>query len=507
MQDMLGERLDYLGLGTEAREKLEHLNPVLEAHLGEAIDKFHGRIAHIPSAVRFLFGKEQLDSGSGRQAEQFRAVLLGQLDDQAADGSMRLGQRHARLKLDPRWHVGGYGVMLEAIIRGVVQDVLGEALKPRKNRLGISVQRDAASILADADVMAEGLAGVVKAVLLDIDLVVSAHIKRVTDDARASEDLVRSRMRKAAQTAGNTLRLVADGRLDERVPDMAEPEFEAVRESANAVADRLSKVLGQLRNTSHSLRNATGEIRDSAGDLAERTLGQAVAIEQANDMIRQLATTLAENAKRLSAAGKITKGLVQGTSASGIAMREAGDALAAIIASNDQLSGLVKLFDDMAFQTNILAMKASVEAANAGKAGTGFGDVAVEMRALAQRAAEASMSGRSVIEAGNGKVNDGMALVARAIESLGTINGSAAESAQTVDAVAKAGRNQVDALEQVIIVLRDMNAAIEHNAVLGEQTSAALAETSTQIEALDLVMRLFERQEGDELAIQPAIAS
>lgn len=179
-------------------------------------------------------------------------------------------------------------------------------------------------------------------------------------------------------------------------------------------------------------------------------------------------------------------------------MRKASTSLAAIVEGNEQLTGLVKLFDDMAFQSNLLALKASVEAANSGPAGTGFGDVAMEMRALAQRAAEASATGRTLVETGNSKVRSGIDLVSRALDGLSTITGNATESAQTVDAVAKAGRAQVDALEQVIIVLREMHETIQHNAVLGEQTNAALSETSLQIEALDVVMRLFDAQTTEE---------
>ncbi len=502
MQDMLGERLDYLGFDTETRERLEQMAPVLEARIGAALEKFQGRVSQIPTSVRFLFGKDQLDSGAGRPGDHFRSVLSGRIDETMAGNSAKLGQRHARLKLDPHWHVGGYGVMLEALIRGVVQDVLAEALKPRKNRLGLPAPREPAAVLADADVMAQALSGVVKAVLFDIDYVVAAQIKRVGDDARSNEEQVRNRMRKAAQATGETLRLVADGRLDERVPDVSEPEFAAVRDSANAVVERLCRVLEQLRTTSHCLRTATGEIHASANDLSDRTLQQAVAIEQANDMIRQLAATLAENARKLSAAGKTTKGLAQGATASTAAMRKASAALDTIIADHEEVARLARMFDDMAFQTNMLALKSSVEAANAGKAGTGIGAIANDMRELAQKAGEASIEARRVIEAGSSKLRTGMSLVSRAIETLGTINTNAAESAQTVDALAKAGRNQCDALEQVILVLRDMNETIQHNAVLGEQTHAALAETNMQIEALDLAMRLFEGEPEDEPVAQ-----
>jgi methyl-accepting chemotaxis protein len=257
----------------------------------------------------------------------------------------------------------------------------------------------------------------------------------------------------------------------------------------------------RLRSTSHSLRTATGEIEASATDLSGRTLQQAVAIEQANEMIRQLATTLAENAKRLSSAGKLSKGLVQGASAGNTALQDAGVALETVAAGHASLGELAALFDDMAFQSNLLALKASVEAANSGNAGSGFGEVAVETRALAQRAAETAQQARHILDTSTSSIEVATGFVNRASQAVATISGSAGESAQTVEAVAKAGRNQCDALEQVIIVLREMHETIQHNAVLSEQTNSALTETNLQIEALDLVMQLFEAREEPQVAL------
>jgi methyl-accepting chemotaxis protein len=501
MQDTLQGRLDYLGLDQQARAGLERLRPAVEAHLPAALDRLQSRVGMIPTPVRFLFGREQIESGPARQAAQFRAVLTGNVNEETAEASTRLGQRHARLRIDPRWHLGGYAVMLETVIRGVIHDEIAEAVRPRKGKLGLSIPRDPAAILADADAVAEGLAGVVKSVLLDIDLMVSAHIGKLAEDARATEEQMRGRMRKAAQATGETLRLVAEGRLDERI-SVLDPEFEPVRDSANAVAERLGQVLRQLRSSSHSLRMATSEIRSSAGDLADQTLQQAVTIEQANAMIRHLASTLADNAKRLSAAGKLAKGLTHGASASGDAVRAAGDALAVVQKDAASFAELVTLFDDMALKSNVLAVRAAAEAAQAGKAGAGVSEVAAHLRELAKEAAETSIAARKLLDAQAGQVDAASSAVARANGVLETISGNAAESAQAVDAVAKAGRSQCDALEQVTLVLRQMDDAIQGHAVLGEQTAAALQETTMQIEALDMVLGLFRTQE--EAALQAA---
>ena len=168
----------------------------------------------------------------------------------------------------------------------------------------------------------------------------------------------------------------------------------AASDDTNAVGDKLTEVVAQLRETSRSLRTATGEILSGANDLSERTTKQAATIEETSATMEALAATVLDNAKRAEEASINAADVSRTAEAGGQVMRAATEAMERITSSSGKISNIIGLIDDIAFQTNLLALNASVEAARAGEAGKGFAVVAVEVRRLAQSAAEASLRGQ-----------------------------------------------------------------------------------------------------------------
>src|SRR5690606_20524892 len=138
------------------------------------------------------------------------------------------------------------------------------------------------------------------------------------------------------------------------------------------------------------------------------------------------------------------------------------------------ISNIIGMIDDIAFQTNLLALNASVEAARAGEAGKGFAVVAVEVRRLAQSAANASAEIKQLIDESAREVRNGTGLVARAAETLQDIRTGAEESASLIDTIAQANRDQAASLEEVTIAVRQMDEMTQHNAALVEETNAAI---------------------------------
>src|SRR5690606_28148447 len=181
---------------------------------------------------------------------------------------------------------------------------------------------------------------------------------------------------------------------------------------------KLSEIVGQLRTTSRALKTATSEILSGANDLSERTTKQAATIEETSATMEQLAATVMQNAERArgasQAAGEVTHTAEEG----GAVMAQATEAMERITQSSAKISNIIGLIDDIAFQTNLLALNASVEAARAGEAGKGFAVVAVEVRRLAQSAAEASAEVKALIEQSGSEVNTGSKLVSDAAAKL-----------------------------------------------------------------------------------------
>ena len=289
---------------------------------------------------------------------------------------------------------------------------------------------------------------------------------------------------------------IAMANLTSRVTGTYAGAFGALKNDTNAVANKLSEIVGQLRSTSGSLKSATGEILAGANDLAERTTKQAAAIEETSASMEQLAATVVDNAKRAGSASSKAQTVSRTAEETGEVMRQSNQAMERISSSSSKISNIIGLIDDIAFQTNLLALNASVEAARAGDAGKGFAVVAVEVRRLAQSAANASSDVKQLIEASAVEVRNGTQLVGKAAETLLEILGGAQESASLIDAIARANRQQSDALGEIAVAVRQMDEMTQHNAALVEQTNAAIEQTEGQAGQLDEIVDIFKLADG-----------
>ncbi len=150
-----------------------------------------------------------------------------------------------------------------------------------------------------------------------------------------------------------------------------------------------------------------------------------------------------------------------------------------------------KAVNDVVFQTTLLALPASVEAARAGDAGKGFAVVAVEVRRLAQSAASASSEVKTLIEQSANEVAGGSKLVADAATTLRQMSEAVQENSVLMQSVSAANREQASSIAEVTIAIRQMDEMTQHNAALVEETNAAIEQTETQANELDQVVEVF----------------
>jgi len=221
-------------------------------------------------------------------------------------------------------------------------------------------------------------------------------------------------------------------------------------------------------------------------ELARRLQGQSPALALPLTWIEQ----------RLSESGLGIEHLVQME-----AQQRADDANAAmerITTSSGKISNIIGLIDDIAFQTNLLALNASVEAARAGEAGKGFAVVAVEVRRLAQSAAQASKEVKVLIDQSASEVKGGSRLVEEAATKLVAILEAARSSNQLMDGIARESREQASAIEEVNTAVRQMDEMTQHNAALVEETNAAIERTESQATDLDRIVDIFTIEDSGQ---------
>ncbi len=304
---------------------------------------------------------------------------------------------------------------------------------------------------------------------------------------------------------GAVLAALAEADLTHRMQGEYQGAFAKLKTDTNAVAEKLSDVIGQLRVTSRALKTATGEILSGANDLSERTTKQAATIEQTAAAMEQLANTVAENARMADDANSSANAVSADAARNGAVMEKANEAMERITQSSAKISNIIGVIDDIAFQTNLLALNASVEAARAGEAGKGFAVVAVEVRRLAQSAAEASSEVKALIEASANEVKGGSQLVSSAATQLRDMLGAVTDNAGLMQSIAKASKVQAAAIEEISVAVRTLDEMTQHNAALVEETNAAIEQTEAQAGELDRVVDIFTLDQVEAAAPAPTV--
>jgi methyl-accepting chemotaxis protein len=289
---------------------------------------------------------------------------------------------------------------------------------------------------------------------------------------------------------------MAEGDVTRSVRGEYHGVFGQLKVSANGMAERLRDFAGRLTSTTHAVKTAAGEITNSSQDLAQRTESQAAAIEETAASMHEVTTTVKQNADNAQAANQLAVAARDTAEKGGSVVADAVAAVSRIEDSAQKISDIVGLIDEIAFQTNLLALNASVEAARAGEAGKGFAVVAQEVRALAQRSANASKDIKALITESNAQVKTGATLVNQTGGSLTEIVTAIKKVSDIVAEIAAASREQATGLDQINTAVGSMDEMTQRNAALVEESTAAAQTLNNQAVQLAELVGFFRVDSG-----------
>jgi methyl-accepting chemotaxis protein len=246
----------------------------------------------------------------------------------------------------------------------------------------------------------------------------------------------------------------------------------------------LRQIAATLNEASSQVSASAAQVSSASQSLAEGSSEQAASLEETSASLEEISSMTKRNSEGADKAREISTDSSKATEVGTQQMSEMVGAMAAIKASSDNIAKIIKTIDEIAFQTNILALNAAVEAARAGEAGAGFAVVANEVRALAQRAAQAAKETAEKIDDSIVKSSTGMEISAKVAEGLKEITSKTRQVNELVIEIATASKEQNQGLGQITTAVSQMDQVTQSNAGSAEETAAAAEELNAQATAL-----------------------
>lgn len=486
----LAERMAFMRFGADASATMAEVAPSLDDRLRQSVASALGDLA--TAGVHELPG-DRLRSLETRLLAHLRSLASGSLDEQFAADARATGQAFIAEGLLPQWIIGCY-----ASIAGDLVNRLMDGFGERRGLFGGGRTSEA---------VRSRVTTLVKALFLDIDLIVAAYLdaaRQAQIKARREQERERAQLSDALAFA---LRRLADGDFSGCVAaDLPETCSAVKQELAHAGESLAATMSGIVEAEAAALGGAT-QAGSAAADLERRTAEASARLGSAADQVcyalgtSQGATDGAGSA--LAAAGTIGAHASSGGQCAGAAI----SVLVDVEDLSRQADAMTDTIDEIAFQTNILALNAGIEAARAGEAGRGFAVVASEVRELSQRSAKAAREIKALVSGTHRKVGESLQSIRRSADALTAIASGAQQIDAGLRAMSEHSACQIATIEAAARLVRQVGGELD-------AASAAAGETKSLCGAVEKELaRSGERlgrvvvQADDRMAMRPVRTS
>ncbi|MBQ5918282.1 MAG: HAMP domain-containing protein [Lachnospiraceae bacterium] len=258
------------------------------------------------------------------------------------------------------------------------------------------------------------------------------------------------------------------------------------------LVDDNNHILGNIREASMQVTTGSEQVASASQSLAQGSTEQASALEEVTASIGDIADRTKANAEQANNANKLVHEAKEGAVKGNVQMSEMIDAMHDINHASENISKIIKVIDDIAFQTNILALNAAVEAARAGAHGKGFAVVAEEVRNLAGKSAQAASETAELIEDSISKISKGSKLAEDTAKALETIVGNIEQIVELISNIANASNEQATAITQIDQAIGQVSQVVQSNSATSEQCAAASEELSNQAMRLRELIAKFK---------------
>lgn len=303
-------------------------------------------------------------------------------------------------------------------------------------------------------------------------------LQKVVDATRANTEIAQA---------------VADG--DMTVTVTPKSEEDALGQALLKMVQSNNYTLGEIKEAAYQVTTGASQVASASDALAQGSTEQASAIQQITASIDDVAERTKQNAGQANDAATLMVEVIEDVKKGNVEMQEMVKAMEAINTASENISKIIKVIDDIAFQTNILALNAAVEAARAGEAGMGFAVVAEEVRNLAAKSASAAAETAEMIEDSIKKVNAGSKIAKETAAALDKITEAVRKSESYVTEIAEASNYQATAIAQIDQAIEQVSQVVQTNSATSEECAAASEELANQAAKMRELVAVYKLKE------------
>ncbi len=292
---------------------------------------------------------------------------------------------------------------------------------------------------------------------------------------------------------------IAQGVLTTSIDSDFKGDFTALKDSFNASVKSFSQVLLEIDTAAEEVALGTAQLSSGSQVISQGAAEQASALEQLTASLSQISEQTRDNVHSAGESNELSQRAQSSAAVGNEKMKELQAAMDDISASSASISKIIKVIDEIAFQTNILALNAAVEAARAGVHGRGFAVVAEEVRNLAQRSAGAAKETTELIEGSITKTEAGAKIADETAAALADIVSGVEKTAALSGQIAQASSDQAVGISQVNKGIEQLSMVVQNNSATAQEAAASSEELLAQAERLKMMVGRFQLSEEKAL--------
>ncbi|MDE6357681.1 MAG: methyl-accepting chemotaxis protein [Eubacteriales bacterium] len=312
---------------------------------------------------------------------------------------------------------------------------------------------------------------------------------RITNEYKGEFNNIKQTVNFTAETIGSyiseiseILNKMSNKNFDVSIDREYLGDFKDIQKSVNLIVKNLNILTGDIVKSAEKVSDGAKQISESSISLAEGATEQAGAVEGLNNTISIISEQASTNVVNSEKANELALETKESADSGSEQMNSMLLAMEEINTASNSISNIIKVIDDIAFQTNILALNAAVEAARAGEHGKGFAVVAEEVRNLAARSQQAAKETTTLIESSVEKVAEGSKIANSTAEALKSIIGQIEEISNLTNYCALSSKEQEKSIENITTGISQIASVTQTNTATSEETAAASEELATQAE-------------------------